>query len=144
MVGLTLAVAIVIAAPTGFWLGGATPTTILVVSTLATALTIGLYGAAARFIQLGRLWAVGLLSGLIGSLLTQITWQVHPARLATAFAAYASFGPTLYRLNVLKPWWAFAFVGLMGLFYMGIALGVRHVAIARPKIATHHDTPQTM
>lgn len=144
MLGLTLVGAALIAAPTEIWLLGATPAVIVAVNAVGTMIVLSLYLLAARQADHGRLKLVGLFSGLLGGFLIQLGWHVgHAANLATAFSAYASFGSTLYRLDVFKPWWPLAFVSMMGLFYMGIALALSHMA-PRPKIGVQTDRTPTM
>lgn len=133
---LTMIAALLIAAPMGIWLIGVGPTTMLVINASALVLTIRLYVVAAGIAERREhLIGVGLLSGLMGSLLSELALHVGGIDdLATAFSAYASFGAELYRLDALTRWWPFAFVGLSGVFYTGLALFVGQLVHYRRKI----------
>lgn len=120
---LTFIAAALIASPVVAWALGADPTIILLTHTAALVLTVRVFMVAARLgnSRLGGA-AVGLFAGLMGIMAAEIAMDVIPAPyLATAFAAYGSFGPELFRLDVVTAWWPFMFAALNGIFYSGLA-----------------------
>ena len=126
MAWVITAVALVIAAPMGIWLGGAPPGVASLANFAAVIAAIRLYALAAN-LSTGRsgILYCGLFSGLIGSLAAQIVLHAGGAQnLAGAFSAYGAAGPMLFRLDMLTWWWPFLFVLLSGIFYTGLALAV--------------------
>jgi hypothetical protein len=141
MTWFTLVAASIIAAPMGLWLAGVGPAVMLVVNASALILTLRLYAVAAGLARnrIHLMW-LGLFSGLIGGLAVELLLHVRGAAdLATAFSAYASLGAEMYRLDIINPWWPFAFVVLNGLFYAGIALLVGHLVQYRRRILGLED-----
>lgn len=146
MAWLTVIAATIIAGPMGLWLAGIGPTVMLVVNVSALILTVRLFSIAAGFAGSRRnLFTLGLFSGLLGSLLGELLLHIGgTADLATAFAAYASLGSTLYRLDVFSRWWPFLFVAVSALFYAGLAMLVNHLVQYRRQLlgieASSHAT----
>ncbi|MCL5116660.1 MAG: hypothetical protein M1272_05860 [Firmicutes bacterium] len=136
MAWLTIIAALIIAGPMALWITGVGPALMLVINVTALALTIRLYAVATSLAKTSRpLLALGLLSGLMGSLMGELLLHIDAgANLATAFSAYASLGAQLYRLDVLSHWWPFAFVALNGLFYAGLALLISHLVQYRRRL----------
>ena len=136
MAWFTLVAAVIIAAPMGLWLAGVGPAVILVVNASALILTLRLYAVAAGLSRNRmHLMLVGLFSGLMGGLAVELLLHVRGAsNLAAAFSAYASLGAQMYRLDIVNPWWPFAFVALNGLFYAGVAMLIGHLVQYRRRI----------
>ncbi len=136
MAWFTLVAAAIIAAPMGLWLAGVGPAVMLVANASALILTLRLFAVAAGLSRsrIHLMW-LGLFAGLLGGLTDELLLHVRGATdLATAFSAYASLGAEMYRLDILNPWWPFAFVALNGLFYAGIALLIGHLVQYRRRI----------
>lgn len=132
---LTMAAAALIWAPTGLWLVGLAPSWVLLVHTTAVILVIRLYAVAANISNTESVWLVGLISGVIGSLSSELAWHLLPqSNLASAFRAYGGVGSLLYRLDVLRPGWSFVFVGLSGIAYSGLALTIDHLMAYRHRL----------
>ena len=132
---LTVATAALIWAPTGLWLVGVSPSWVLVAHTTAVILVICLYALAATVSNTGSVWLVGLISGVMGALSSELAWHLLPqSNLASAFRAYAGVGSLLYRLNVLRPGWSFVFVGLSGIAFSGLALTIDHLMAYRHRL----------
>jgi hypothetical protein len=123
MTKLTLIAALLIAAPQVLWLVGASPAVVLVAHVALLFLTIRTFQVARRLEEhtRGLVW-MGALAGVIGTMASEILINLNLApSMATAFSAYASVGPLLYRWDVLTWWGPFAFVALGGIFYLALA-----------------------
>lgn len=135
MTGLTVVATALIAAPTGIWFLGGGPSLLLATHTTALILTVRVYAVAASIAGVNSIWLLGLFSGLLGGLLTELALHLTGAfNLATAFSAYASFGSELYRLDVLSRWWPFLFVGISGVVYSGLAVSIGHLVRYRHRL----------
>ncbi|NMP20943.1 hypothetical protein [Sulfobacillus harzensis] len=136
MAWLTVIASILIAGPMALWMTGVGPSMMLVISFTGLVLTARLYAVAAGIAESSQSAAtLGLFSGLIGSLVGELLLHLSSrSALTTAFAAYASLGAELYRLDVLSRWWPFLFVALNGLFYAGLALLIRHLVDYRQSL----------
>lgn len=133
MVWFTWIASALIAGPMALWMTGVGPGLMLVINFTGLILTVRLYAVASGIAESSRaVVAMGLFSGLTGSLLGELLLHASSGGvLTTAFAAYASLGAELYRLDVLSRWWPFLFVALNGAFYAGLAMLIHHLVLYR-------------
>lgn len=126
----------IIAGPMALWMAGVSPAVMLVIHISSLILTARLYSLASSLSKRGpSIFILGGASGVIGSAVGELLLHIPgQANLATAFAAYASLGSMLYRLEFTTTWWPYLFIGINGLFYAGLALLVTHLVRYRQAI----------
>ncbi len=138
---LTAGAGAALSLPTLCWALGAGPQATVVLHTTTVVVATALFyltGRLGDYSQRDALWTGGF-AGFIGSASAQflIHASAVTAPLGTAFTSYGPFGPALYRMDNLSPWWPYAWILWSTAVYALWGAAVWSWAKRRQKVLAH-------